>query len=801
MLQKSIFVIAIYSSEKQLIDTLSYPLIETAQKSRVNISIDSPEEICRPTIENRDLYNSILHSAAESIEEKNNFKLAIIIDHSIEKLQNKIIRLNQSMGQNDETLLVSMLLYDGRTSNNDDAGKRAFENTIDSFYEVLKQNDVEWIRTYNSVTVYRDSIPIKQQMYISSYRYCMRVVNDDYSSLACDIVSQFTDFFHLFYNNPHVLRSMGKRKPITAAVEIDRFLSSNTENWDLYYLTGSVVSSIIDTFEKLKSKTPNGYCLTGPSEHSLICGAIANWQLYMRSFIIVVTSGMGDELKGTLSNLKQSGARGFIIIGEANLGARFSFQGTNHQDDNIIDVMNARKLPVVSFNEPEKMHEDLEKAFYLYNSSNGPVVLFFSTRVLMSTAKIKKPVQIPCFHVNPKKSKENLDDIINIINNEESRIVWRCGFLTEEEYQLVEEISEKAGIVLADGITRPGSIPQYKNGSLNKNYFGAFSLYGYSKKIYRYLTDNGKVRNKKGQVLFILKSKLSQISSPFSEAALKNKFRIVQVNNNPSHIAPFVQYSSQMDLIDFLKEVKSRLNVSPNVLSFRKNTIDNTDVGKDTYCKSIPIQPMLPNYFFTEMNNTIEQLIKQDNYTYIGIYDVGRNGISAFRNISRTGPGFSGWYGRALMGDALLAVNSIAVTSKDNILAFIGDGAKKCVPDIKGNMIDNILHQRKELDVNISVFYLINGFYSLISTYQESFLHNRGRRQMSCVDFLASPGTFKLDNITINQYIIKKYDPDVFETALKKKGEINFFYVLLSHNNAGDGLSLASLKLYDWQDG
>ncbi len=800
MAKKTVLTIVICTREKEFIDTLSYPFSAIAQKSGIDITFDCPEKADGVTVKDRDLFDSILKSAAKLIEQKNNFNLAIVADHSIEKLHEKIIRLNEETAQNDDTLLVSMLLYDARTHDRKNNQRKELERSIDSFFEGLTSNSIKWIRVHNSVIVYHDSMPVLNTLYNCSYRYCLRVIDGDYLPSAFDVINQFTNFFQLFYSNPRALRSIGKRRAITAAVEIDKFLSSTTSSWDFYYFTGSLVSSIIDTFEKLKTTGSNGYCLSGPCEHSLACGAAANWQLHQRPFVIVITSGMGDELKGTLTNLKQSKARGFVIVAEANPGSWFPFQGTNYDEDNIVNVMKARDLPVVSITSPENMSENLTEAFHLYNLNEGPVVLMLSTKVLMSTEELKQPIVVPPVNKKVQYDDKNLDDIINILNNEPSRIIWRCGVLSQAEYQLVEQIADQAGIVLVDGITRPGSVSKYKDKAIVKNYFGSFSLYGYSKKIYRYVTEKGKIRDKKEQVLFFLKSKISQISSPFSEASLRNKFRIAQVNNNPAHIAPFADYYCQMNLIDFLERVKNGLDVSPDVLSFRKSTIDNTAIGKDTYSKSIAVQPMFPNYFFTQLNKTIEHLIEKDNYTYTGIYDVGRNGVSAFRNVARTGPGFSGWYGRALMGDALLSVNSLAVTSKNNILAFIGDGAKKMVPDIRANMIDNIIHQRKNLDINITVFYLANGFFSLINTFQESFLHSRARRQMYCATFLEPEGSFEIENVRINQRIIEKYDHELLSSALRKKGEINFFNVLLSHNNTGDGLSLASIKSYSWQE-
>jgi len=47
---------------------------------------------------------------------------------------------------------------------------------------------------------------------------------------------------------------------------------------------------------------------------------------------------------------------------------------------------------------------------------------------------------------------------------------------------------------------------------------------------------------------------------------------------------------------------------------------------------------MSPNYFFGRLNRLVEVIVSED-YSYTGVYDVGR-GISAIRNLSRTGPGF-----------------------------------------------------------------------------------------------------------------------------------------------------------------
>jgi len=49
--------------------------------------------------------------------------------------------------------------------------------------------------------------------------------------------------------------------------------------------------------------------------------------------------------------------------------------------------------------------------------------------------------------------------------------------------------------------------------------------------------------------------------------------------------------------------------------------------------------PAGPNYFWP-FEPARRELIVSEDYSYTGVYDVGREIISAIRNLSRTGPGF-----------------------------------------------------------------------------------------------------------------------------------------------------------------
>ncbi len=64
----------------------------------------------------------------------------------------------------------------------------------------------------------------------------------------------------------------------------------SNKDWLGSYYTGSIVSNLIGYIDK---EAPNygGTILRGPNEHALACGALANWQLYGKPFLTIVTSG------------------------------------------------------------------------------------------------------------------------------------------------------------------------------------------------------------------------------------------------------------------------------------------------------------------------------------------------------------------------------------------------------------------------------------------------------------------------------------------------------------------------------
>lgn len=206
---------------------------------------------------------------------------------------------------------------------------------------------------------------------------------------------------------------------------------------------------------------------------------------------------------------------------------------------------------------------------------------------------------------------------------------------------------------------------------------------------------------------------------------------------------------------------------------------------------------MSPNYFFRRLGEVLDTLITDHGYTYTGVFDVGRGGISAIRNLPRTGPGFSGWYGRSLMGDALQAVPAVALTRGDNVLAFVGDGASALVPDIVPTLVQEVCVNGHRLAGNLSVFQLIDGGHSVIRTYREGRRAGEADRQTQVLHLLDDEWERTLGELTVTHRHLTDVDPGELMDRLRRRSTVDIYSVPLAHNNEGDGLSL--LSSLGWQ--
>lgn len=300
--------------------------------------------------------------------------------------------------------------------------------------------------------------------------------------------------------------------------------------------------------------------------------------------------------------------------------------------------------------------------------------------------------------------------------------------------------------------------------------------------------------------MFFIKSKVDQATTPFSEGKLKRQLKVVQVNHNPRHISPFTDLALDLPLDTFLAHVESRLDVDDEVLRERKAKLSVMQKLPETVpTDCIRTTPMTANYFFHRLGALVRDLIEQEDYRYIGVYDVGRCGISAVRNVPRTSPGFSGWYGRALMGDALMALPYIAITGSQNVLAFVGDGARALVPDIEARLAVGLAQDPLGARKNVTLFYLTNGVLSLIQSYLDKRYAHNGAVQVAVPSLRSAPPQERIGAISLRREHLSDFDEPALRAALTEPGRLNIFDVLLAHNSEGDGLSLVSETAWNRQ--
>ncbi|WP_330085007.1 hypothetical protein [Methylocystis iwaonis] len=727
---------------------------------------------------------------------KDRLTLLVVQSSTLERVAGKLIALRE---RTEGGFQVGMAFVDFSDSDFAAMSIDDFDRALADFYATLGDASIPAFQSSFSTVVFQRPGFARIQYHPMNYIRC--VMPQEREVLQTRLLCLWMDFFEMSYANQRVKPGAARRPKSALAEILAAFLTERAgSNWLMFYYTGSVVSTLINALENC-CQNVGAAVLRGPNEHSLACGAMANWQLYSKPFVIVVTSGMIDEFKGTLANLREARAKGFIVCAEQRLNSWFAFQATITPDEDSREVVKARRLPCVYMDDPERLAEDLQIAATLYDAGEGPVVLL-ATRAVMD---VSGPIEacLPPAHnlTGPFATAEGdppeLTAVMDLLNNGPDKVLWQCGPMEDDELELVLDISDRAGVALTDSLAYPGSIPKFRNSERNPNFLGTLGVYAFSERVYRFLHTDGRINPPNEQCLFFVKSKISQIATPFTEAKLGRSFDIVQVTQNPAHISPFTDHPLVMDSRAFLQAVDRRLDVDPARRQRRIAAMSALcDTPSDIISK-LPAAPMSPNYFFHQFSRLIEGLIVADGYDYTGVYDVGRCGISAVRNVPRTRRGFSGWYGRALMGDALLATLSLAHTCPTDLIAFVGDGARAMVPDVLPSMAENILAQAPLGDKTITIFTFFNGGLSAINTYQELVLFNRTSRQMRLVNIAAEEWEENICGLKVVSRTLDAFDAQMLKCALLERGRLNLFNVNLSHNNEGDGLSLASAK--GWQ--
>jgi len=601
--------------------------------------------------------------------------------------------------------------------------------------------------------------------------------------IEADLVCAFTDAIQ----NHHADRLRAQPRPTALSTALAAFLDEQADNrWGLHYYTGSVVARFIDDLEQHAVEHGNPV-VRGPSEHSLACSALARWQLDGAPALITVTSGMADEFRGTLANLRDARARGFIVCADSRPGQWFPFQGTIHAGEDSRAVMRARGLPTVHCDRPEGMVDQLAEAFEAYHADAGPVVLFVTREVLETTEPVTAPVvRRPAAHTAPSP----VDDLVRVLNTEPVRLLCQVGPV--ESPDLVHTLARRAGMALADTLTHPGSVSRYRDGAVVEEYLGTLSLYGYSARVHEFLHRDGKLRPRSEQALLFLNSRIAEVDTPFSQLATR-RTKPLQVVPHAAEVAPFAQVGVTGPVPEVLRAVLARLDVDPAVLALRRAAIRSTVDSFSDVVGLLPVLPMSPNYFFRRLSGILGGLIR-DGYRYTGVYDVGRAALSAVCNLPRTGPGFSGWFGRALMGDALSALPGIVLGRPDNVLAFVGDGAAALVPDIVPTLVRQVVADRVSLPRNVSIFTFVNGGHSVIRTYRESLQPGAVGAQTGVLTLPESDWRRRIGDLTMTHRRLT--DVDALATQLLAPG-LNRYTVPLGHNNEGDGLSL--MAAVGWQ--
>jgi thiamine pyrophosphate-dependent acetolactate synthase large subunit-like protein len=613
--------------------------------------------------------------------------------------------------------------------------------------------------------------------------------------LATEHLTALVDFLERTFEKPRNHKMAVRDVDTTLGDEVTRFLIDRAgSGWTLSYYTGSSVSPLIDHVERVANAS-GVPVLRGANEHGLGCGALAGHLLHDRPFLIVIGTAMMDEFRGAFSNLRAAGARGFIICPESDRDAHFTFQGTITRDEDMREVLAAKRVPCVYLDGVGTMPERLEEAFRLYQEARGPVVLLVTQAVLDGKDPLPRRLAYPPLTGSNAPTVQAPDDdafgrALGILNRERTRVVWQASRVDAEEQALVRTIAERAGIALVDTLGHPG--PSHAGGQRIPNYLGTLGLYGFNDRTYAYLHDEAKLRPRADHCVFFLKSKLGQRATnftPFRRAGL----RMVQITHTPGHLAPDAEIGLAMDAKRFLTRTLEGLAVDPEVRRWREETIRATTGSGDDLATRVPSVPMTPNYFFHQLGALVERMIEQDGYDYTGVYDVGRSSVSATRAVPRTRRGFSGWYGRALMGDAPAALPSLAVLEPGHVVAFVGDGGRSIIADPVPHIVENArAYPERFAHKNVTLLFFSNGTFSGIRTYRERVSSRWGGRQMGCVDFVPADEDRELGALRLVRRTLTTFDPAFLRDALQAKRRLNVFTVILGHNADDDGFSFVT---------
>jgi 3-acetyloctanal synthase len=612
--------------------------------------------------------------------------------------------------------------------------------------------------------------------------------------VTADVACAFVDSVQLHCN----ARLRRPLKPSTIANAIADFLTAQAGSaWGLSYYTGSGVATFIDDIEQraIRNGSP---IVRGPSEHSLACSALARWTLDGAPFAIVATSGMHEEFRGTLANHVTVRTKGFIIVCDSRPDQWHPFQGTIHQTQDSRPSLLARGFPVVYIGRSDEIARGLAEAFAAYSANRGPVMVIAPREVLQASVAsggLPQAAERGTPRAEVVRSAE-VEQLSTLLNSAPRRLLCQVGPLSGDGRDLLYALARKAGIGLADSVTQPGTVSRHHHGRAVDEYLGTLSMYGYSARVYEYLFSDGVLRPADEQSVMFIGTQIPEIDTPFSDATLR-QLAPIQITAREIDRAPFSGLSIVGDIEGVLRALHERLDVDPEVLALRRAAIASTRDSDGDVVGLLPILPMTTNYFFRRLRGVLDDLIHQEDYRYVGVYDIGRAGLSAVNSLPRTGPGVSGWFGRGLMGDGLMALPGILTRRDSNVISFTGDGAAAMTPDIVPTLVQQIAADHSTFQRNLSIFRFVNGSHSVIRTYREGAQPSAVSGQTGVLSFTPEDYQHQFGSLTVRHRRVVRFDDVPFAEQLTERETINLYSVITGHNNEGDGLS--RLSSLGWQ--
>jgi 3-acetyloctanal synthase len=631
-------------------------------------------------------------------------------------------------------------------------------------------------------------------------RFTPRWMPDQAWVVAGDLACAFIDSVQVHRN----ARLRAPVKPSVIADAIADFLTVQAgSDWGLSYYTGSGVATFIDNIEQraIRNGSP---VVRGPSEHSLACSALARWRLDGAPFVIVVTSGMHDEFRGTILNHIAVRTRGFIVCSDSRPDQWHPFQGTIHRTGDSRPSLFARGFPVVYIGQPSEIGTGLAEAFAAYSAGEGPV-LIIAPREVLQVSTVTDDLPRPSVPETARADRggpaevvrsDEVEQIAAVLNSAPRRLLCQVGPLADGALDLLHALAAKAGIALADSVTQPGTVSRYHRGAIVDEYLGALSMYGYSTRVYQYLYSGMTLRKPAEQSLMFIGSPIPEIDTPFSDSALA-WLEPIQIISGKIDLAPFTRLSAVGDVEGILRALLARLDVDPGVLALRRAAIASTTDSVDDVIGLLPVLPMTVNYFIRRLRGVLDGLIREQDYRYTGVYDIGRAGLAAVNGLPRTGPGVSGWFGRGLMGDGLMSLPGVLTRRDGNVLSFTGDGTAAMVPDIVPALVQQIVADRSAFTGSLSIFTFINGSHSVIRTFRENLEPSAVSGQTGVLSFTPEDYQHQCGPLAIRHRRVLRFEDVPFASQLTERDTINLYSVITGHNNEGDGLG--PLAATSWQ--